>query len=172
MSLSILLDTCALYPPRLEDKNAIEKLFELEDMDRIEKMEIAEPTEQELSKLNNMPSKIKNRIDEMIICLTKANTHIEKDQIKKMEKLLFPQKIKLSIGDARDALILFNALKYGHTHIVTANTKHFIDNGMSDKIYESFKIRTVTPAYCLKQVLDHLSWRKEHDEKMRELREQ
>ncbi len=170
MSLSILLDTCALYPPRLEDKNAIEKLFELEDTDKIEKMEIAEPTEEELSKLNNIPNKIKNRIDGMIVCLTKANTHIERDQIKEMEKLLFPHKIKLSIGDARDALILFNARKYGHTYLVTANKRHFIDNGMSEKIYKFFKIKTKTPACCLKDILNYLDWLKEHNEKMKALR--
>ena len=172
MIISILLDTCALCPPKQEDKNAIVKLFELEDAGKIEKMEIAEATEEELAKLNKIPNELKNRIDGMIICLAKAHTQNERSQIKQMETLLFPNKKNLSISDSRDVLILFTAFKYGHTHLITANTKHFIENDKSKKLFNLFKIKTMTPDNCLKDVSEHLIWYNAHSEKMAKLRQQ
>ena len=171
MIISVLLDSCALWPPQREEKNAVDQLFELEDQDGFDKMEIAKPTEEELMQLNKLPDKLRNRINNMIVQL-KPEASSDPKLAKEIKLLLFPQKTSLTLSDERDVSILFMAIKRHDSHFVTVNTKHFIgsDKAKADAIFEKCKIRVRMPSECLKEVLENIKWRRDHEKKMEELR--
>lgn len=170
MIISILLDSCALWPPQQKEKDAMDELFNLEEQEGFDKMQISEPTGEELRQLKTTPDEFRNRIEDMVICLTRANTPDEKNRIKDIKALMFPNRNHLTLSDEKDILILFNATKWRHSHLVTVNTKHFIVNGKAAKIFEKYKIKVMVPSDCLQEVLKNLEWRKRHNETMKRLK--
>lgn len=169
MIISVLLDSCSLWPPQQKEKDAIDELFKLEDQDGFDKLEIVKPTEEELmQKLGKMPDKLRNRIDEMIVQL-KPEISSDPKLAKEIKLLLFPNKPNLTLSDERDVSILFMAVKRHDSHFVTVNTNHFIgaNKAKAIAIFEKYNIKVMMPSECLKEVLENFEWRKEHKKRIK-----
>ena len=159
----IHIDSCVFNPPQEDEKDAMKKLWELDEKGIIQ-LDIGEATEEEMLKA---PAKLKDRVNSRIYALDKIGTQGEMNRLIELRRLLFPNKAVLDEGDERDVRNLFCAHKYGCDMFVTVDKKDILSK--AKLIKENFGVESISPKQCLKIVRERIEWDKSHQEKMKHL---
>jgi len=144
--ISIMIDSCAFYPPIADEKQAMERLWEL-DAQGIIQLEIAEATDEEMM---NAPPRFRDRVNSRFYSRDMADTSEEQKRISEIQKILFPGKMQLADNDKVDVRNIFVATKYAIDFFVTFDKKHLISK--AELIKNDLNVQVLTPIQCVDRI--------------------
>lgn len=144
MVVRLFFDTCAFHPPVPKEKEASDRLLDLEEKEGIE---IIIP----FGTYNELPNRLAKFRSKMI-STNKVPLVDEEEKVKlEISTILFSNKPQLQPNEATDIDNLFEALKYGCTFFVTFDKKHILSRSLD--LQKRFNLRVASPSECLKYIL-------------------